>query len=228
MKIRELVHLMTSEWFKEYMQSSVIDTHEFELINPSITGDMEIEDSFKNIITIKKVENNSRRLNVYFGKLFTVEIFINKFPYEFAPMNLFNENILCRLLKIGWVRTFYVTMTLGQSGLKCALDRKMKMEKMVAYAIYCGNLDMLSTILNIDWHKLSYDFQSETHTFLKNDTIFQVYGEMSNDWIKDFVTEGFEEMMEDCQSRNLIEHAAVLLNWKKKNISDDKEETVVL
>ena len=223
MKISELVRLMTSVWFNT-SAVPVIDTDTFEPIEPSITGDMEIKDSFKNIITVKKVENNSHRLNVYFGKLFTVEIYINKFPYEFAPMSLFHEKILHELLKIGWVKTFYATMTLGQFGLKCASDRKMKMEQMIAFSIYDGSLEILSNVLNTDWHKLSYDFQSETHTFMKNGTDFQVYGEMNNDWINDFVTESFEAMMEDCQSLNLIEHAAVLLEYKKHNIPDNEEE----
>ena len=222
MKISEMVRLMTTVWFKQ-TAIPVFDTDTFKPIEPSITGDMEIEDSFKNIITVKKVENNSHRLNVYFGKLFTVEIYINKFPYEFAPMSLFHEKILHELLKIGWVKTFYATMTLGQSGLKCATYRKIRMEQMVAFSIYDGSLEMLSTILNTDWHKLSYDFQSETHTFMKNGTDFMVYGEISNDWIKDFVTESFEEMMKDCQSLNLIECAAVLLEYKKNNIPEEKE-----
>ena len=223
MKISEMVRLMTTVWFKQ-TAIPVFDTDTFEPIEPSIAGDMEIEDSFKNIITVKKVVTNSHRLDISFGKLFTVEIYINKFPYEFAPMSLFHEKILHELLKIGWVKTFYATMTLGQSGLKSTTDRRVKMEQMVAFAIYDGSLEMLSTILNTDWHKLSYDFQSETHTFMKNGTDFMVYGEMSNDWIKDFVTESFDTMMKDCQLRNHIECAAVLLDYKKKNIPDKEEE----
>jgi hypothetical protein len=223
MKISELVRLITSVWFKEYAVP-VIDTDTFELIYPQITGDMEIEDSFKNIITVKKVETNSHLLDLKFGKLFTVELYIDKFPYVFAPTSMFHEQIYLELLKIGWVKTVYATITLGQSGLKCASDRRGIMEMLVARAIHDGIPEMLLTVLNTDWHKLSYDFQTETHTFMKNGTDFQVYGEMSNDWIKDFITESFEAMLKDCQSNNFIECTAILLDWKKTHIPDDKEE----
>lgn len=218
-----MVHLMTSVWFDDFALP-LIDTDTFESVEPSINGDMEIEDSFKNTITVEKVYTNSHELTIQFCKLFTAKIYINKFPYEYAPLSLFNELILIGLLKIGWVKTVYATMILGQSGLKSASGRRGKMEQMIARAIYDGVPEMLLNILNTDWHKLSYDFQTETHTFMKNGIDFQVYGEIDNDWIKYFVTESFDAMMKDCQSRNHIECAAILLDWKKKNIPDDKEE----
>ena len=223
MKISEMMHLMTSVWFNEFA-TPVIDTDTFEPTEPSITGDMEIEDSFKNTITVEKVKTNSHQLDIHFGKLFAVKIYIWKFPYQYAPVSSFREEIYYGLLKIGWIKTVYATMTLGQSGLKSTTDRRVKMEMMVAHAIYDGSPDMLSTILNTDWYKLSYDFQSETHTFMKNGTDFQVYGEIDNKWITDFVTKSFEAMLNDCQSHNFIECVAVLLDWKKNNIHDDKEE----
>lgn len=223
MKISEMMHLMTSVWFNEFA-TPVTDTDTFEPTEPSITGDMEIEDSFKNTITVEKVETDSHQLDIHFGKLFTVGIYINKSPYEYAPTSMFHEQIYLELLKIGWIKTVYATMTLGQSGLKSTTDRRMKMEVLIARAIYDGIPEMLSNILNTDWHKLSYDFQTETHTFMKNGTDFQVYGEIDNKWITDFVTKSFDAMMKDCQSHNFIECAAVLLDWKKKNIPDDKEE----
>jgi len=223
MKISEMVRLMTSVWFNK-LTTPFIDTDTFKPTEPSITGDMEIEDSFKNTITVKKVEINSHRLDIYFGKLFTVEIYINKSPYEYAPASMFHEQICYELLKIGWVKTVYATMILGQSGLKRTSDRRMKMELMIAHAIYDGSPEMLSNILNTDWHKLSYDFQTETHTFVNNGIDFPVYGEIDNKWVTNFVTKSFDAMMNDCQSHNLIECAAVLLDWKKKNINGDKEE----
>ena len=224
MKISEMVYLMTSVWFNEFAYPA-IDADTFEPIEPSITGDMEIEDSFKNIITVEKVETNIHQLDIRFGKLFTVKIYIWKFPYIFTPVSMFHERILLGLLKIGWVKSVYTIMTLdNKSGLKSTTDRRAKLEIMVAHSIYDGSPEMLSTILNTDWHKLSYDFQSETHTFMKNGTDFQVYGEIDNDWIKNFVTESFDTMMKDCQSHNFIECVAVLLDWKKKNINDDKKE----
>ena len=222
MKISELVHLMTIVWFKDEI-IPVYDTDTFEPTDPSITGDMEIEDSFKNIITAEKVETDNNRLDIYFGKLFTVKIYINKFPYQFAPVSLFHEQIYHELLKIGWVKTVYATITLGQSGLKCVSYRRTKMEQMIAHAIYDGIPEMLSNVLNTDWHKLSYDFQTETHTFMKNSIDFQVYGEIDNDWIKEFVAKSFEAMIEDCQSRDHIECIPILLNYKKNNIPEEKE-----
>lgn len=232
MKISEMMYLITSVWFNTFAMP-FNDTDTFEPTEPSITGDMEIEDSFKNVITVEKVYANSRIADIHFGKLFTVEIYINKSPYnkspyEYAPTSMFHEQIYRELLKIGWVKTVYATMILCQSGLKRRSDRRMNIELLITRAIYDGIPEMLSNILNTDWHKLSYDFQTETHTFMKNGTDFQVYGEIDNDWIKDFVTERFDAMMKDCQSHNFIECAAVLLRWKEKNQTDNNEEDMGL
>jgi hypothetical protein len=222
MKISEMVYLATTVWFKDKI-IPVHDTDSFEPTEPSITGDMEIEDSFKNVITAEKVENDNNRLDIHFGKLFTVKIYINKFPYLFAPISVFHEQIYYEFLKIGWVKTVYATMILG-SGLKCTSERRFKIKRMVTHTIYDESPDMLFNVLNTDWHKLSYEFQSETHTFMRNGIDFQVYAEIDNDWIKDFITEKFEVIIEDYQSRNLIECIAALLDYKKKHIPDDKEE----
>lgn len=222
MKISELVHLMTIVWFKDKIVP-VYDTDAFEPADPSITGDMEIEDSFKNIITLEKVETDNNRLDIHFGKLFIVKIYINKFPYQFAPVSLFHEQIYREFLKIGWVKTTYSTMILGRFGLKCTSERRLKMKQLIAYTIYDGSPDMLFNVLNTDWHKLSYDFQSETKTFMRNSIDFQVYCEIDNNWIKDFITEKNEAIIEDYQSRNLIECIPILLDWKKKHITDEEE-----
>ena len=222
MKISEIVRLMAIV-FKDKIVP-VYDTDSFEPTDPSITGDMEIEDSFKNVITAEKVESDNNRLDIHFGKLFTVKIYINKFPYQFAPVSAFHEQIYREFLKIGWVKTAYSTMILGRSGLKCTSERRLKMKQMIAYAIYDGSPDMLFNVLNTDWHKLSYDFQSETNTFMRNGIDFQVYAEIDNDWIKDFITEKFEMIIEDYQSRNLIECIPIILDYKKKHLKPKEEE----
>ena len=225
MKLSELVRLMTTVWFKEFA-SPLIDTDTFEPMYPQITGDTEITDSYYNNMFVKKDESNSHIIEIRCGRLFSLKLCINAFPFAYAPPALFMDIIYIELLKIGWMKSVCATLILncdGKGAKGLASNRRYNFESLIARAVYDGIPEMLSNVLNTDWHKLSYDFQSETHTFMKNGTDFMVYGEISNDWIKDFVTESFEEMMKDCQSLNLIECAAVLLEYKKNNIPEEKE-----
>ena len=226
MKISEMVRLMTSVWFKEFA-SPLTDADIFKPFYPQITGDTEITDSYYNNMFVKKDEDNIHVIEIHCGRLFSIKLCFNAFPFAYAPPSLFMDIIYVELLKMGWVKSVCATLILncdGKGAKGLAPNRRYKFELLIAKAVYDGIPEMLSNILNTDWHKLSYDFQSGTHTFMRNGIDFQVYGEMSNDWIKDFVTESFEAMIKDCQLRNHIECAAVLLDWKKKNIPEDKEE----
>lgn len=225
MKISELVRLMTSEWFKEFAVP-FIDTDTFKPFYPQITGDTEITDSYHNNMFVKKDESNSCVIEIRCGSLFSIKLYINTFPFTYAPPSLFMSIIYTELLKMGWMKSVCATLILncdGKGAKGMASNRRYNFEILTARAVYDGIPEMLSNLINTDWRKLSYEFKRETHYFFSI-TDFEVYGEMDNDWIKNFITESFEAMIEDCQLRNHIECVVVLLDYKKKHISDDKEE----
>ena len=225
MKIRELVHLMSSVWFKEFA-SPLIDADTFEPVYPQITGDTEITDSYLNNMLVKK---DDHIIEIRCGCLFSIKLCITAFPFAYAPLTLFMDIIYMELSKMGWMKSVCATLILncdgnGATGLEA--HRQRNLESLVCKAVYDGIPESFSNLINTDWRKLSDEFRRETHCFFSI-LDFEIYGEMSNDWIKDFVTESFDSILYDLQNCNKLECIAVLLDWKKKNIPDEKEDMML-
>ena len=226
MTIREF----TWHMFKalQNMVVPMFDTDTYTPSNEGIAGLFEVVDDFKPVlIEYDDPPNNAFKLKC--GDGFSIDMYVNEFPFACAPRQLFAMKVRTALLKMGFVKMYYASLVM-QCSPKLEKDRPGQRMRMMLSEITDALIDndpkTLDLVLTTDWNRLSLEMYNSTELFTSLEE-FLAYGYAETWWISEYMSAEFDNLLESCTKRNCIECTTILLKYKKNHFKL-KEEDMVL
>lgn len=201
------------------LQKMVVPTHE------DITDVFEVVDDFKPVLVeFDDPPNNAIKLKC--GDYFSIDMYINEFPFAYAPRSIFAMKVHSALLKMGFVKMYYTSLVM-QCPPKLGKDTVEQRMRMILSditdALMYNDPKMLDLVLTTDWKGLSLALYESTELFTSAEEFFE-YGYADESWITARMLVDFDSMLKYCNKNNHIECIPVLLEYKKNHFKPNDED----
>ena len=227
MTIREF----TWNMFKA-LQKMVVPMFDTDTYTPSsedITDVFEVVDDFKPVL-VEFDDRNNHVIKLRCGNDFSIDMYVNEFPFAYAPRPIFAMKVRSALLKMGFVKMYYTSLVLQCSPKlgKDTVEQRMRMILSdITDALMYNDPKMLDLVLTTDWKGLSLALYNSTELFTSLEE-FCAYGYADETWITEYMSVEFDSLLKYCNKNNHIECIPVLLEYKKNHFDFDKEEDMEL
>ena len=223
MTIREF----TWHMFKalQNMVVPMFDTDTYTPSNEGIAGLFEVVDDFKPVlIEYDDPPNNAFKLKC--GDGFSIDMYVNEFPFAYAPRQIFATKVRSALLEMGFVKMYYTSLVMQCSpklGKDTSGQRMRIMLSNITDALRYNDPKMLDLVLTTDWNGLSVALYESTELFTSDEEFFE-YGYADRSWIPGYISVDFDNLLEYCNKNNHIECIPVLLEYKKNHFKPKEED----
>ena len=217
----------TWNMFKELQKMVVpmFDTDTYTPSNEDITDVFEVVDDFKPVL-IEFDNRNNCVIKLKCGDDFSIDMYVNEFPFAYAPRQTFAMKVHTALLKMGFVKMYYTSLVMQCSpelGKDTSEQRIRLMLSEIRDALMDNDPKILDLVLTTDWNGLSLVMYRSTELFTSLEE-FLAYGYTNESWISKYMSVEFDSLLEFCNKFNHIECIPILLNYKKKHFKLKEED----
>lgn len=223
MTIREFTWNMAKVLQK--MVFPMFDTDTYTPSREDITDVFEVVDDFKPVL-IEFDNRNNYAIKLKCGNDFSIDMYINEFPFAYAPRQLFAMKVRKALLKMGFVKMYYTSLVM-QCSPELATGTAEQRMRMILSDIKDALMDndpkILNLVLTTDWNGLSSAMYKSIELFTSLEE-FLAYGYADESWISEYISVEFGSLLEFCNKNNHIECIPILLEYKKNHLKLKEED----